>query len=73
MSAAADPAPASPARRLAPVTAAVLLASVLGWWAAVPSPAAVPARLTWALPCLVLLVVLAESAQLRVEIRRQTV
>ena len=55
------------------MTVGILLASVLGWWAAVPSPWAVPDRLSWALPGLVVLVVLAEVTQLRVEIRRQTV
>ena len=73
MSAAALRTTGSPARRLAPVTAGVLLASVLGWWIAVPSPFAVPDRLSWLLPGLMALVVLAEVAQLRVEIRRQTV
>ncbi len=60
----------SPARRLAPVTAAVLLASLLGWWAAVPGSWTGTDGWTWALPGLFVLVVLAEAAQLRVEIRR---
>jgi len=63
----------TPARRLAPVTAGVLLASALGWWAVVPSASPTSASLQWALPALVLLVALAERVQLHVEIRRQTV
>ena len=61
------------ARRLAPVTVSVLAASVLCWWLLVPTSSAAGDALPWALPALALLVVLAETAQVHVEIRRQTV
>ena len=63
----------TPARRLAPVTGGVLLASAVGWWLLVPAHAVAGHALTWTLPVLVVLVVLAEIAQVHVEIRRQTV
>ena len=52
------------------MTGGLLLTSVLVWWAAVPPPTGTP---SWALAALLVLVVLAEAAQMRVEIRRQTV
>ena len=63
----------SPARRLSPLTACLLLVTVLGWWAFVPARSGAPDALPWALPLLVLLVVAADSAQVHVELRRQTV
>ena len=62
----------TPARRLAPVTACVLLVCALGWWALVPAGSMAAGALPWAVPGLVLLFVLAETAQVHVEIRRQT-
>ena len=68
-----DDARSTPAGRLAPVTAGVLLGCALTWLAVVPAGSATADALPWALPGLVLLFVLAETAQVHVEIRRQTV
>ena len=62
----------TPARRLAPVTAVALVATAVCWWALLPVRPPTDVATSTVLGLLVLFV-LAETAQVHVEIRRQTV